>query len=56
MMEHNNVRNRMCTCMCNGVTMLYSRKKNCIEEITIKNNNNKKIPKKLITDYDISVQ
>jgi len=27
---------RMCTCMCNWVTMLYSRKKNCIGEITIK--------------------
>ena len=33
----------MCTCMCNWVTVLYSRKKNCIGEITIKNNNNKKI-------------
>ena len=28
--------NRMCACMCNWVTMLYSRKKNCIGEITIK--------------------
>ena len=28
--------NRMCTCMCNWVTTLYSRKKNCIGEITIK--------------------
>ena len=28
--------NRMCTCMCNWVTMLYSRKKNCIGEIAIK--------------------
>ena len=27
---------RMCTCTCNWVTMLYSRKKNCIGEITIK--------------------
>ena len=29
---------RMYTCMCNWVTMLYSRKKNCIGEITIKKN------------------
>ena len=28
--------NRMCTYMCNWVTMLYRRKKNCIGEITIK--------------------
>lgn len=28
--------NRMCTCMCYWVTMLYSRKKNCVGEITIK--------------------
>ena len=29
--------NRMCTCMRNWVTMLYSRiKKNCIGELTIK--------------------
>ena len=27
---------RMNTCMCNWVTMLYSRKKNCVGEITIK--------------------
>ena len=27
--------NRICTCMCNWFTMLYSRKKNCIGEITI---------------------
>ena len=25
-MEHDNVRKRMCTCMCNWVTMLYSRR------------------------------
>ena len=33
---------RMYTCMCNWVTMLYSRKKNCIGEIKIKEikNNN----------------
>ena len=29
----------MYTCMCNWVTMLYSRKKNCIEEIIKKNFN-----------------
>ena len=29
-------KNRMCACICNWVTMLYSRKKNCIGEITIK--------------------
>ena len=29
-------KNRVCTCICNWVTMLYSRKKNCIGEITIK--------------------
>ena len=34
--------NRMCTCMYNWVTRLYSRKKNCIGEITIKKNFNKK--------------
>ena len=28
--------NRLYTCMCNGVTMLYRRKKSCIREITIK--------------------
>ena len=28
--------NRMCTCMCNWVSILCSRKKNCIGEITIK--------------------
>ena len=28
--------NRMCTCMCNWVTMVYSIKKNCIGEITKK--------------------
>ena len=32
-------KNRMCTCMCNWVTMLYSIK-NCIGEITVNNNNN----------------
>ena len=30
------MRKKMYTCMCNWVTMLYSRKKNCIGEITIK--------------------
>ena len=34
--------NRMCTCICNWVTMLYSRKKNCIGEITKKNLKKKK--------------
>ena len=28
--------NGVCTCMCNWFTMLYSRKKNCIGEITTK--------------------
>ena len=28
--------NRMCTCTCNWVTMLYSRKRNCIGEVTTK--------------------
>ena len=33
MMEHDKVKKRMYTCMCNWVTMLYSRKKICIGEI-----------------------
>ena len=36
--------NGMFTCMCSWVTMLYSRK-NCIGEVSIKNNNNKKLKK-----------
>ena len=35
--------NRMYTCICNWVTMMYNRKKNCIGVITIKNINNKKL-------------
>ena len=41
--------NRMCACMCNWVTMLNSRKKNCIGEITIK-----KIRKKIKNKKDIN--
>ena len=36
MMEHDDLRKKMYTCMCNWVTMLNSRKKNHIEKITIK--------------------
>ena len=32
----------MYTCMCNSVSMLYSRKKNCIWEVTIKKIKKKK--------------
>ena len=39
MMEHDNVRKKKYTCMCNWVTMLYSKKKKkFIGEITIKTN------------------
>ena len=37
---------RICTCMCNWVTMLYNRKKTCIGEITIKIKNLKCFLKK----------
>ena len=39
------MQNRMYTCMCNWVTMLYSRKKNCMGEITIKKIIIQKMPK-----------
>ena len=39
MMEHDNVRKKiMYTCICNCITMLHSREKNCIGEITMKKN------------------
>jgi len=46
---------RMYTYMCNWVTMLYSRKKNCIEEITIKKIFLNKKVKKYICHLDFSL-
>ena len=51
MMEHDNVRKKMYTCMCNWVTMLYGRKltEHCKPGIMGKNKNHyiKKKEKKL---------
>ena len=38
---HLYVESKKYTCMCNWVTMLYNRKKNCIGEVTIKKDTEK---------------
>ena len=43
---------RMHTCKCNWVTMLYTRKKNCVGEITIKKKKKKVFTKqKRLKDF-----